>query len=106
MRCPACKNELPGMGFTDCPVCGHEFGEDDIPGSISWVLVYTTSTEIDAEMFRANLENAGIPAQLLSQIDTTRMFTIGHLAIVKIYVPDIYEKDAKELIARIERKEY
>ncbi|MBI5325258.1 MAG: DUF2007 domain-containing protein [Ignavibacteriae bacterium] len=57
---------------------------------------------IDAEMFKANLESADIPVHILSQVDSTRQLTIGDLAIVKIYVPSIYETDAKAIIQQIE----
>lgn len=69
---------------------------------IPWVLVYTTNTLIDAEMFKANLEGADIPVQILSQVDTTRMFSIGELAIVKIFVQSPYYEQAKEIIEHIE----
>ncbi len=67
-----------------------------------WVLVYTTNTLIDAEMFRANLESADIPVQVLSQVDSTRMFSVGELAIVKIFVQSPYYEQAKEIIEHIE----
>ena len=71
-----------------------------------WALAYTTNTILEAEMFKANLENAGIPTQILSQVDTSRMLTIGDLAIVKIFVPSPKLKEATELIAAIESGEY
>lgn len=71
-----------------------------------WVLVYTTNTLLEAEMFKANLENAGIPTQILSQVDTSRMLTIGDLAIVKIFVPSPMLKEAEDLITAIESGEY
>jgi hypothetical protein len=53
-------------------------------------------------MFKANLESAEIPTQILSQIDSTRMLTVGNLAIVKIYVPLPYVNEALEIIHAIE----
>ncbi len=73
--------------------------------SYTWVLVHTTNTQIDAEMLKSNLESADIPTQIISQIDTTRMFTIGHLAIVKIYVPTPYYSEAMQIIDMIEKGE-
>lgn len=73
---------------------------------VPWVLVYTTNTLIDAEMFRANLEGAEIPVQVLSQVDTTRMFSLGELAIVKIFVQSPYYEQAKAIIADIETSDY
>ena len=68
---------------------------------IKWVLVFTTNTEIEGNMYKANLEGAGIPVQVLSQVDSTRMFTVGDLAIVKIFVPEEYVSDALEIIQAI-----
>lgn len=84
------------------------FEDFDLPEDkrIPWVLVYTTSTLIDAEMFRANLEGANIPVQVLSQVDSTRMFSVGELAIVKIFVQSPYYEQAKEIINHIESNEY
>jgi hypothetical protein len=73
---------------------------------IPWVLVYTTNTLIDAEMFRANLEGADIPVQVLCQVDSTRMFSVGELAIVKIFVQSPYFEQAKEIINHIESNDY
>jgi hypothetical protein len=73
--------------------------------SYPWVQVYTTNTLIDAEMFKQNLESARIPVNILSQIDSTRNFTLGELAIVKIFVPEPYYNHALEIIMEIERTE-
>ena len=74
----------------------YEFYEDP-----EWELVYTTNREIVAEMYKANLEGAGIPVSILSQVDSTRMLTVGNLAIVKIYVPKQFFNSAKEIIDAI-----
>jgi len=87
-----------------CISCGYEFDEAGTQGKrYPWVLVFTTSTEYEAQMFKANLEGAGIPTQILSQVDSTRMFTIGELAIVKIYVLSPYVREAEEIIQAIEK---
>ncbi len=75
---------------------GDEFNENS-----DWELVYTTNREIVAEMYKANLEGAGIPVSILSQVDSTRMLTVGNLAIVKIYVPKQFLKTAKDIINAI-----
>ena len=70
----------------------------------NWVVVYTTSTEFDAHLIKGMLDSNDIPARVLSQVDTTRQFTLGNLAIVKIYVlKSDYEK-AKKLITENENK--
>jgi hypothetical protein len=55
-------------------------------------------------MLRANLEGAEIPVHLLSQVDTTRNFTVGGLAIVKLYVPERFAQDAIAIINAIEKE--
>ncbi|MFP4528874.1 MAG: putative signal transducing protein [Candidatus Kapaibacterium sp.] len=105
MKCPVCLNEIEDNRAEKCPHCGaqietEEFGE--VRRTYPWVMIYTTNTELDAEMFRANLESADIPTRILSQIDTTRMFTVGSLALVKIYVPSPFVTDAIEIIRAIE----
>jgi hypothetical protein len=106
MICPVCLWEIEGEYEEKCPHCGSEIELEEfeeVPRRrYPWVLVYTTNTELDAEMFRANLESADIPTRILSQIDSTRMFTVGTLALVKIYVrsPDV--ADAVEIIRAIE----
>ncbi|MCB0701434.1 MAG: DUF2007 domain-containing protein [Candidatus Kapaibacterium sp.] len=70
-----------------------------------WVLVYTTSDEIEALLIKGMLENVEIAAQVLSQIDTTRQFNVGGLAIAKIYVLKEDYETAKELIEANEWKE-
>ena len=63
-----------------------------------WKLVYTTNTQMDAEHYKANLEGANIPVQILSQFDSSRMITVGDFAVVKIFVPEKYYEDAKKII--------
>jgi hypothetical protein len=75
--------------------------DNDDDNDYDWEIVYTTNRKIDAEMYKANLEGAGIPVNILSQVDTTRMLTIGNLAVVKIYVPIQFFNIAKEIIDAI-----
>lgn len=65
-------------------------------------MVYTTNTQIEAEHFKANLEGAEIPVQILSQFDTSRGITVGGFAVVKIYVPEEFYEAAKKIINDIE----
>jgi hypothetical protein len=105
MLCPVCLSEIQDYS-TLCPVCGAAVEPISISEKrLPWALVYTTNTTFEAEMFKANLESAGIPTQILSQVDTTRMFTVGELAIVKIYVLSPYVADAMQIIEAIERGE-
>ncbi|MFN3196432.1 MAG: DUF2007 domain-containing protein [Chlorobiota bacterium] len=71
----------------------------------NWVVVYTTSTEFDAHLIKGMLDSNDIPARVLSQVDTTRQFTLGNLAIVKIFVQKSDYKMAKKLIVENENKD-
>ncbi|MFY8161844.1 MAG: DUF2007 domain-containing protein [Candidatus Kapaibacteriota bacterium] len=71
-----------------------------------WIQVYSTNTEIDAELIKQNLENNDIPANILSQVDSTRQFTVGFLAIVKIFVEKNNYDKAKEIIDAINNGEF
>lgn len=111
MICPSCNTHYVN-GMTLCPECRiallEEEEAEDLERAINnlqaeWVHIYTTNTEIDAEMLKDNLESAGIPTHVLLQIDTTRQFTIGGLAIAKIFVRSTDANDAIAIIRDIEQ---
>jgi len=66
-----------------------------------WELVYTCNTELEAHHLKGNLEGAEIECEILSQVDSTRQFTIGELAIVKLYVREEDYEDARKIIEDI-----
>lgn len=65
---------------------------------MAWALVYTTNTETDAFFVEGMLLTNDIPAQVVSQVDHTRAFTVGELAIAKVYVPTDHVSEALKLI--------
>ena len=67
---------------------------------MAWALVYTTNTEFDALVIEGMLLAHDIPAQVLSQVDTTRGFTVGDLAVAKVFVPTEHVIEAEALIAK------
>jgi hypothetical protein len=71
----------------------------------NWKLVYTTNMNMDAEHYKANLEGADIPVQILSQFDSSRMLTVGDFAVVKIFVPEDYYEDALQIIEDINKEQ-
>lgn len=112
MYCAFCEKQWID-GLNECPDCGTSLMDDDeldtlesaIEGlQTSWVLVYTTNTVIEAEMLQANLKGANIPVQILSQVDSSRQFTVGSLATVKIYVLSVDADDALAIIRDIEQR--
>jgi len=52
-------------------------------------------------MYRANLEGAEIPVQIMSQADTAFALNLGDMEIVKIYVPEEFAEEAAEIIKSI-----
>lgn len=67
-----------------------------------WEVCYTTNTDINARLIAGHLQAQGIPAQVLSQVDTMRAFTVGDLAIAKVLVPQEYYTQAIECLIDME----
>lgn len=65
---------------------------------LHWVLLYTTNTRWEAEIFVGYLRSHGIGAVLVPQVDTTRALTVGDLAIVKVYVSSADYREAELLL--------
>lgn len=102
MTCPIC-NAVIDENVSICPECGSPISVIESEDSQHpWVLVYTTNTELDADMFKANLESSGVPVQLISPSDSMFQFTVGELALVKIYVQAPYVQQAMDIIRAIE----
>ncbi len=99
VTCEVCLNSFEAKSI--CPFCNSRI-EIPIDTDTEWAICYTTSDIVDATYIQAMLEGGNIPVQILSQIDTTRMFTIGELAIIKIMVPIPYIDEANELVKSIE----
>ena len=66
---------------------------------MAWALVYTTNSEYDAILMKGLLESNEIPAQVLSQVDSSRGLTVGGLAVAKLYVPTEFAIEAEKLVA-------
>lgn len=99
-RCEICTSQIPS-DVDVCPVCGAqvERPEQDEEQEITWEIVRVVSTAIEAELMAGRLRSHGIPAIVLSQVDTTRNFTIGALAVAKVFVPDIYLDRAERMLS-------
>ncbi len=90
-ECDICKNSFAEVSI--CPYCGARI-DVTTDENTAWSVAYKTDNIMDATNYKALLEGADIPVQILSQIDTTRMFTFGDLSIVKIMVPKPYLLEA------------
>ncbi len=64
-----------------------EYEHEAINEEIQWEILRTVSTEVEARLMAGRLRSEGIPAFVLSQVDSTRNFTVGSLAVAKVFVP-------------------
>ena len=72
----------------------------EIDEQIEWKIVRTVSTEIEARLMAGRLRSEGIPAFVLSQVDSTRNFTVGALAVAKVFVPEQLLDQSKRILSR------
>ncbi len=108
-----CENHGQTPAVAVCIICGKPvcrkcrktkmnktFCEDDkhILVYQNWAIAYTSATEYEAEMVKANLENAGIEAIIFNQQDHAYYFTVGSLARVNVMVPSDRVNEAKKVI--------
>lgn len=88
----------------DCNCGGetHFICEDhrQIPVEQGWAQVYTTSDDLEAQLIRGNLEEAGVDARVLSQKDHFAVpVDLGDLSPVRVMVPAFSYEEAMHLIA-------
>lgn len=112
-----CENhpEMEAVGI--CVVCGKPVcgdcavkregkilceNDEHIKIAQGWAVIFTTNTEYEAQMVKANLENAGIPSLVFSQRDHVYFLTVGDLAIVNVMVPKHRLPEAQELLRRMD----
>ena len=99
--CTACLHAVP-PGLGSCPVCGADVEpepEEVAELDSSWSIIRTYSNEFEARLVAGRLIAHGVPACLLSQVDSTRNFTVGALAVAKVFVPDALREQAEAVLA-------
>lgn len=99
VKCEICNSIVEESSV--CPICLSKIEVITNEGT-SWEQVFITSDQFQAELLTANLNRADIPANILSQYDTTRPLTFGDLAIIKIMVPAPYYAEAMDIIKLID----
>ncbi len=92
--CSACARKRQGKIF-----CQSDY---DLKVAFDWVAVYSAATRYEAEMVKANLESARIPAMILSQSDRMYYTTLGDLAVTEVMVPKDSLAEAKRFLEAVQ----
>ncbi|MCZ7557899.1 MAG: DUF2007 domain-containing protein [Bacteroidia bacterium] len=113
---PECENHPDEPAVGGCVICGKPvcadcateqngriFCEQDEHLNVhsGFVVAYTTATDYEAEMIKANLEGAGIHALVFNQHDHVYFTTMGMLALVNVMVPPSQLEAALEIIGAL-----
>jgi predicted nucleic acid-binding Zn-ribbon protein len=98
----ACENHPAERAVSRCVLCGRpvckDCTEDEKQGALceehrtvsiieGWAQVYSTTSELEAQLLRENLRADGIEAQVYSQKDMMFNLDLGELSIVRLLVP-------------------
>jgi hypothetical protein len=66
-----------------------------------WIAVFRTGTDYEADLVRDRLDDAGVPAVVLTQRDHAFNLTVGDLAPVSVMVPPEHVDEAAALLDSI-----
>jgi len=66
----------------------------------NWVVVYTATSESEADLIKGKLESAGVSAVVLSQQDHSFYTTMGELALVRVLVAKSEYTKAQEFLKK------
>jgi len=64
-----------------------------------WIAVFSSGTDFEADLVRDRLDDAGIPAVVLTQRDHAFNLTVGDLAPVHVMVQPENEAEARKVVA-------
>ncbi|PLX28443.1 MAG: hypothetical protein C0600_09705 [Ignavibacteria bacterium] len=117
---PECENHPDADAIGGCVICGKPVCEgcstrhngrifcendDHLNMHQGFVVAYTTSTDYEAEMIKANLEGAGINAVIFNQHDHVYFLNMGVLAHVNVMVPRSQMEEARDVITALLNEE-
>ncbi len=106
------KQEAVGMcvvcGKPVCSECARKKGNtvfcktaEHVKIHKQWSVIFSTKIVYEAEMIKANLENAGFHSQIFSQFDHASFASYGKFAIVKVMVPHAQADEARETLREL-----
>lgn len=73
----------------------------------NWVCVEEARGHLEGEIIRASLEANGIPVQIFQEsAGIVYGLTVGSLGLVKIWVPEEFEAQAKEILESADHGDY
>jgi hypothetical protein len=64
-----------------------------------WVCVLERNLEYEVTLARNYLANLKIPSNILSKRDSAHSLNIGEMSLIYLYVPEEFEKRAREALA-------
>lgn len=66
-----------------------------------WVAVFSSGTDYEADLVRDRLDDAGLPAVVLTQRDHAFNLNVGDLAAVHVMTPPEHAEEAREILATV-----
>lgn len=63
-----------------------------------WIVVYQSTTDYESDIVRDRLDDAGVPAIVLTQRDHAFNLTLGEMASVNVMVPPEFVEQAREVL--------
>jgi len=108
-----CDNHMAEVGVGRCVLCGRSLCSRCVDGDRSvtlceehrsvpiiegWAQVYSTTSVVEAQLLRENLEGEGVDAQVYSQKDRMFNFDLGEMSIVRLLVPVWEHEQAMRVI--------
>ena len=71
----------------------------------NWVCVLERGTNYEVELAKNYLSNLKIPSNILSKRDSSYSLNIGEMSMVYLYVPEEFEKKAREALRELDARD-